>query len=437
MTPPWKHSRSLRCSQSPRTSNAATQPDPRNDENEATHAIIPSSCVTAQPSLWKGTPNTVLASDISRLDKPFQSSDPKHQERELEERLGIKTPNVRLLRKAVFSDLSTTPPYGIGWWLPQCEEVTPHRILIGDHILVCADSISTHLIAARIHWFHFLAHSENERYFPTRNSPIGPSRSPLDYLRRGPLAETDRDGLLRALCSALDCLAALTIGVYPLPDRIKTASFSRTFPRSPERHGHDPLAEIRATVLRHNAGGWLHWMLDYRNMLIHRGLRLQFHESEPDTTILGPSRIPARFRTRRHLPRSPSLSDIEAFVDADSAEAYMIREDARETLEGLLVRSERLIDDISARLLSRWTVRRDNPQVALQPFAQQWRQAGPNERSNFKGFSPDDGTVSGSSFLLNPSSEHRFSAALVTDDLRNLWDKPFMKGLRPAGVTDP
>jgi len=113
-------------------------------------------------------------------------------------------------------DLSPTT-FGIGWWSPHPDP--PRRILISDHLLLCASGVGINMVEARLHLLELRdARTRwNEDFAKrVRDSPSGlkllPASNVRDELPRA-LASLHLGGLLRAVGSALDCLAAVVIGV--------------------------------------------------------------------------------------------------------------------------------------------------------------------------------------------------------------------------------
>ncbi len=129
-------------------------------------------------------------------------------------------------------------------------------------------------------------------------------------------------GVARALSGALDCFAAVIIGVMALRTSILRADFGvlrhRILSRlsSPTDDGQrmqsDFAATLESLIARHGPTGWLNWVLDFRHMLVHRGRRLTTSQFVPrSTTLYGPDgRLIPRVRVVRQLPRDPGRSDV-------------------------------------------------------------------------------------------------------------------------------
>lgn len=373
--------------------------------------------------------------DDARLKIGFRTEDPKQHELETDERLGIDSSDVHKLRDTILDDLSEQPPYGIGWWTPKSEQFTPHRILIGDYLYTCAANVAHHRVASRIHWLEYTGHLEKESFIPTRDSVLSAPENPHEFLTRGTMADLHRDGVLCALASTLDCLAAVIIGVTPLPLPIKLASFRKTrrwVERSETSECATATERLKDIFEENDEEGWIDWMLDYRNTLVHRGRRQQFNELESVSTIVSPYGLPARSRARRYLPSNPALSDVEAFLAADSADEYALREDASRTLRGLLEHEARLVEGVVGVLLGVWQERRAEPSTKRQPFERQWPRPRAEDLCGFPGFSRSRSEMTGESILTNLTLRKRLGASLVHDSRRREWAEPHMRLLLPG-----
>ncbi len=152
------------------------------------------------------------ASDVARLSQPFpEGADPAFAAASA---LGVAVPRWDELESAILGDLRGQPPYGVSWWAPH--PGTSRRILISDQLYACAYSASDNLIEAALHWLEFLDFSErySDRFanvLSFRNGePVITSPRPQSPMQQLGL-QTMRlhvGGVVRALSSALDCLAA-------------------------------------------------------------------------------------------------------------------------------------------------------------------------------------------------------------------------------------
>lgn len=266
--------------------------------------------------------------------------------------LGADLPSWRQLGEMILRDLSTEPPYGIGWWAPHPS--TSRRILISDHLYACTESVCTNMIESAIHWLEFLDWSDrvNDRYPNSVTLQNGKpvvkmprAASPLEELSL-PTMRLHYVGCVRALAGALDCMAGTIIGVLALPSRILRADFSGTRKLLQARVGtaatdgeriqanfSDELERLLSSV---GPRGWLEWTLAFRNMLVHRGRRIEIGQIVPRAPVLlGPDGQPAlRARAVTCLPRDPGLSDVEVFLQPSNTP--VLTEDAEQTLGGLL-----------------------------------------------------------------------------------------------------
>jgi len=243
--------------------------------------------------------------DEERLATPYPPATPPSRER-LAGALAIETPQLALLREAVFADFDETRG-GIAWWYDHLD--TRRRILISDHLWQCIASVSTNLIEARLHQAEVLEWWDRERRFVEHNLSwndddrlVIPKRlRPLDELPNY-FAELHTVGFFRAIHSACDCIAGVVVGVGGLAVRLQTIAFGqmRAYLRSAELStDFKPLSEkIDRWIAESGPRGWLDWALAFRNMLAHRGRTLQLAriQSEP-SPLQSPSGEPlSRFQ---------------------------------------------------------------------------------------------------------------------------------------------
>jgi hypothetical protein len=147
--------------------------------------------------------------------------------------IGINLPRWTALEDEVFADFTEQPPYGIGWWAP--DPGTSCRVLISDHLYCCLASVTGNMTEAALHWLEYLGASDRDDARladAVKMTPSGPmivpprARHALDQLCPE-FIQIHQAGIIRALASALDCLAGVVIGVAALPMSILKADFDK------------------------------------------------------------------------------------------------------------------------------------------------------------------------------------------------------------------
>ena len=93
--------------------------------------------------------------DRQRLSEPLREGG--DVERETTRALGVVLPNVERLEAEIFGDLREAAPHGISWW---SELAAERRILIGDQLYACVQSIATNMVEARLHFLELLDWAE-------------------------------------------------------------------------------------------------------------------------------------------------------------------------------------------------------------------------------------------------------------------------------------
>lgn len=351
--------------------------------------------------------------------------------------LGVEAPHMRRLEDAIFGEFCPGPPFGIAWWAPG--PGTTRRVLIGDHLLACATSTQHNLVEASLHWLEFLDYAEQESDMfadavqvergglvvraPRRTSPID------DIVLE--MSDLHSVGVARALSGALDCLAGVIIGVVGLKANILRADFGalrqRALARLPapaddgQRRQSNFAAQLESLIAAAGPHGWLEWVLDFRNMLMHRGRRLTTSQLVPRSTELyGPDGRPIlRATVIRQLPRDPGRSDVEVLHDPYSAP--VLTEDAPKTLAGLIGSTRRLVDSVASVLDDVWQWRKANPEAIRQPV-EQWPAGLSATSTGFAGYAPGTAAYSPSSWMSHPAVVRRLRTAALDDAARPAWD---------------
>jgi hypothetical protein len=374
--------------------------------------------------------------DIDRLAKPYEA-DANAPTPGPAEALGVAIPKWQQLVESILQDMSTRLPYGVAWWSPH--PGTSRRILISDQLLACAQSVSDNMIESAIHWLEFRDASErlSDRF---ANAVVLENGKPVVSMPRpqSPLEELSLYtmrlhyvGCVRALAGALDCMAGTIIGVSALPTAILRADFRQVRGLLAKRIGASSAAEgdraqttlaAKLEMLIGSVGpkGWLDWALAFRNMLVHRGRRIEIGQYVPRTPVLyGPGDRPVpRVRVVTHLPCDPGLSDVEVFLKP--ARTPILTEDVEQTLDGLLKSTKALIEGAAQCLLELWNWRRTHPDSIHQP-KEQWPCGASNEATGFSGYAPGSFKYSPDMFMTHPVIFQRIRAAALDDESRPLW----------------
>ena len=375
--------------------------------------------------------------DIARLSQPY----PDGPDRSTTTRaLGVQTPNWEALERRIFNDFTTEQPYGIGWWAPH--PGTSRRILISDQLYACTTSVSTNLIEAGVHWLELLDAVDREDTFQADVLQIvdgktqmcaRPRMTPLESL--GPdMVRLHQVGVARALSGALDCAAGTIIGVMALPLNILKADFNgvqRCFGRrrqAPTTEGETRqeqfAIQLTETIGHVGPAGWLEWVLSFRNMLVHRGRRIEFGQFVPRDPVLcdASGRPILRARVVTHLPLEPDRSDMDVHREPDVPP--VLTEDVRQTLKGSMRSVCALVEALGEQLAAAWEWRKEHPAQLSQPRAQ-WLHVGhtttPNRQPPFAGYAPGSHAYEPGMFGSHPDTVRRLLAAALMDHQRHEW----------------
>lgn len=167
--------------------------------------------------------------------------------------------------------------------------------------------------------------------------------------------------------------------------------------------------------------GWLDWVLAFRNMLVHRGRRIEIGQFVPrDPPILDArGRFVPRVNVMTHLPLDPGRSDVEVF--RDPSVTSVLTEDAHDTLSGVIQSTRTLINRCGVELLELWNWRRAHRESVPQP-ARQWPHGVSTASLGFVGYRPGSLSYSPTLFTSHPVFGQRLRAAALDDRARGQWN---------------
>jgi hypothetical protein len=375
--------------------------------------------------------------DLRKLEGPYADKDHENGTNfAFLARLDVSTGNLRSLLNAITDDLADGAPFGIGWWSDETTLGTTRRILIADQLWLCTESISKHLVEANLHWLEFLDNAEKASSARANDLTLdgntlsytrATTQSPANQLMEK-MEEIHLASCVVSLTAALDCLGGTIIGVLALPSDILRSDLAKA--RQALRQAQQPVqtdfrTQFEEFLQAAGPEGWLDWLIGYRNMLVHRGRRLQLNQlvrRKPE--IYGhDGQTFLRAEPIRHLPRCPSQSDIETFRRPRAD--WVLHEDARITVRGLKLSAEELIEESAEILFQVWRQRRDNPSLLMQPV-DQWKAKPENPPDwQFQGYRPGSiefGDPQGLG-VSHPILDRRLRAASLTDDALENWDR--------------
>jgi len=180
-------------------------------------------------------------------------------------------------------------------------------------------------------------------------------------------------GCVRAIGSALDCLAATATGVLRVPLSITKASFggltrftkeNTARAASPkQRKAWEDWARLVESHASKPPDGWFEWEQAMRNLNIHRGRQVhtlvQRLKSPEESQMIVFDRDPGELtrttaRFDLHLRNRPGLPDMQDFITSEKRQDLWISEPATVTLPGVLAVVNSLTEEASEVLLSYW-----------------------------------------------------------------------------------
>jgi len=374
----------------------------------------------------------MTSADTDRLSREYAAGEAR--EGRLGRALRVDLQVWRELASEILGDLDDRI-FGVGWWAPY--PGTSRRILISDHLFTCARSVETNLVEARLHLMEAMDFWERESDFHARTVRLTrdgkmdvelPERKrPIDDVQLA-MATLHTVGFVRAIAGAVDCFGAVIVGVTALKVKLLRADLDnarRSLDRiagatAGERAQREFSERLEAAIERSGPPGWLRWAIDLRNMLIHRGRRLEMSELRPvPSGIVGLDGKPViRTDVIRQLPRDPGRSDVEMFLD--TSRPPVLTESAAMTLLGVRESTLRLFGDGATLLRDLWRARRADPALLIQP-REQWPDSSSWATTGFPGYAPDSVPYNPTQLRSDEVLLRRMSAASLGDAERGAW----------------
>jgi hypothetical protein len=311
---------------------------------------------------------------------------------------------------------------------------TKRRILISDYCLQAAYSIEVKLTEAQLHLHHLIYfHREASKHVAgaVRVEEAGrvtlrmPARStPGDDLPSA-MKQLHGAGVARSVASALDCLAAVIIGVAALPVDIRPAGLGNLRRiREDKKWGslHQSQRDVvdAALAARDAAGpaGWCDWALGYRSMLVHRARRMSKEIMLPGVVLYDANGFGVpRVEPIEMLPKEPSLSEVEVLAAGDPMS--VLTESSEVTLRGAIDSTRTFANDTAAMLRQHWATRRAAPSLIAQPKEQWPKVLGPTD--NFQGYRPGSVAATPDTMIGHPRLLKRIAAASLDGEQKKQW----------------
>ncbi len=180
---------------------------------------------------------------------------------------------------------------------------------------------------------------------------------------------------------------------------------------------------VKITEIESAAGpsSWLQWMMDYRNMALHRGRRIRFSQILPRTAkILSPKGNEIiRTDIVQVLVRNPAVSEIESLKDGS---IEPLSEPAEVTFDELLRSTIYFIEEVTKLLCVNWKIRRTRPTIIEQP-SMQWSTIRRGDYRSFAGYRPRMLNVKfGTTYTSEAMVKRMRAASLAGADIEN-WIK--------------
>jgi hypothetical protein len=378
------------------------------------------------------------------FDVPIDPDTAEQAEVLFEKHAGVYVESLSELEREIVGDLDPRQ-FGIGWWAPALGD--KRRIFLSDYLVQCVRSVGTNMVEAALHLLEAnAAHSRAsasmahavvvQQIAPGTFRAVGldvPQMASLRDLLPRKLADLHVAGFLRSIGSALDTLAALTIGVGAFRLGIVRADFDqlrrhlgKQIPPSPGSYLQQTIQDAISTSIT-DAGpdGWLEWATQYRNTLVHRGRRIQFCHVTPDEgpILYSANEAPMpRARLVLHLARDPGHSDLQALF-GDGVQptrlTNVLEEDAFRTLRETIRAVTTLVEDTTGVLVRVWRERRSTPSLLPQPI-EQWPGVA-FRQDRFSGFAPGTAPLAPDTAFGSPTNVSRLEAAAVSTAHRHLW----------------
>jgi len=380
----------------------------------------------------------------SIFDGPIDPADATEAQCLFEQRAGIYVGAAHDLANDIASDLDPAR-FGIGWWAPHPDD--RRRVFISDYLFQCANSVSNNSAEAALHLsLAEAAHDATnarmahavvlrkvgpEAYVP--HAVETPKPTSLVDLLPAKLTDLHVAGFFRAVGSALDTMAAVAIAVAAFETPIVRADFRRLLdylktsfaPTAGGQLQQRVKDTITGAVRKAGPEGWLAWTLEFRNMLVHRGRRTQFHaiarDAGPVLYSADGTPIP-RARIVMHLARDPRNSDLQAFFGGNvepSRLTNVLDEDGLRALRSALEAVIFVVKELSTALLSVWRERRAQPTLLAQP-REQWPDLAIHP-DPFAGFEPGTFPMTADAAFTSQLNVRRFAAAAVDTANRHRW----------------
>jgi hypothetical protein len=243
------------------------------------------------------------------------------------------------------------------------------RAVASDQVAQSARAIAENLVEAQIHY------EALRDIFGAEGLPYPSDADPMDYARQGAEIDLHITGFVRALGSALDCLAAVAIGVLRIPLSIQRAGLSGLEVRLREqilgkgKAGSDEqekswqlLYDLLQNVSDSPPAGWFDWLSGMRNLNVHRARLTRVllgrgkDEEHPVVIVFSsePLDLTKDARFDMHLRKRPHLPDMQDFITAAKAEDLFLNETVATTLYGTLSLAGAFLEDAAGFLLDWW-----------------------------------------------------------------------------------